>query len=196
VVKVDALRSFVVADIPGLIEGASDGAGLGIRFLKHLTRNRILLHLVDVAPMDGSDPADSALAIVRELERFSPTLAARERWLVLNKTDLIDEETLAEIRARVIDVLQWTAPIYTISALAHDGTDRLCQNMMDYLERCNEEEELDPELVIAERRAQQAMQEEARERVEKLRSRRRGEAEADDEDDDDDDHDVEIEYAP
>lgn len=194
VVKVDALRSFVVADIPGLIEGASDGAGLGIRFLKHLTRNRILLHLVDVAPMDGGDPADSALAIVRELERFSPTLAARERWLVLNKTDLIDDKTLAEIRTRVIDALQWTAPIYTISALANDGTDRLCQNMMDYLERCNEEEELDPELVIAERRAQQAMQEEARERVEKLRSRRRGEAEADE--DDDDDHDVEIEYAP
>jgi GTP-binding protein len=93
VVKVDAHRSFVVADIPGLIEGASDGAGLGIRFLKHLTRNRILLHLVDVAPFDESDPAQQALSIVRELERFSPTLAARPRWLVLNKIDLIDEDT-------------------------------------------------------------------------------------------------------
>ncbi|MFT4768530.1 MAG: GTP-binding protein [Glaciecola sp.] len=196
VVKVDALRSFVVADIPGLIEGASDGAGLGIRFLKHLTRNRILLHLVDVAPMDGSDPADNALTIIREIERFSPTLAARERWLVLNKTDLIDEDTLAEIRARVIDVLQWTAPIYTISALAHDGTDRLCQNMMDYLERCVEDEALDPELVIAERQAQQAMQEESRERAAILRARRHGKEELEDEADDDDDHDVEIEYAP
>jgi len=77
VVKVDAYRSFVVADIPGLIEGASEGAGLGIRFLKHLTRNRILLHIVDVAPLDESDPAEAALSIVRELERFSPTLAAR-----------------------------------------------------------------------------------------------------------------------
>ena len=98
VVKVDAHRSFVVADIPGLIEGASDGAGLGIRFLKHLTRNRVLLHMVDVAPFDESDPAQQALSIVRELERFSPTLAARPRWLVLNKIDLIDEETLKQRR--------------------------------------------------------------------------------------------------
>ncbi|WOJ96688.1 Obg family GTPase CgtA [Congregibacter brevis] len=195
VVKVDALRSFVVADIPGLIEGASDGAGLGIRFLKHLTRNRILLHLVDVAPMDGSDPAQSAASIVRELERFSPTLAARERWLVLNKTDLIDDETVEAIQAEIIDTLQWEAPVYTISALAHDGTDRLCQDMMDYLERCAEEEAEDPELVVAEREAQHAMQEEARERVNLLRSRRRGEEESGSEDDDDD-HDVEIEYAP
>jgi GTP-binding protein len=146
--------------------------------------------------MDGSDPADNALTIIREIERFSPTLAARERWLVLNKTDLIDEDTLAEIRARVIDVLQWTAPIYTISALAHDGTDRLCQNMMDYLERCVEDEALDPELVIAERQAQQAMQEESRERAAILRARRHGKEELEDEADDDDDHDVEIEYAP
>lgn len=196
VVKVDALRSFVVADIPGLIEGASDGAGLGIRFLKHLTRNRILLHLVDVAPMDGSDPADSAASIVRELERFSPTLAARERWLVLNKTDLIDEAMLAEVQQQVVEKLSWTAPVYTISALAHDGTNRLCQDMMDYLERCAEAEAGDPELVVAERRAQQAMQEEARERVDLLRARRRGDADEDGHDDDDDDHDVEIEYAP
>ncbi|MFK8043347.1 Obg family GTPase CgtA [Congregibacter sp.] len=196
VVKVDALRSFVVADIPGLIEGASDGAGLGIRFLKHLTRNRILLHLVDVAPMDGSDPAESAASIVRELERFSPTLAARERWLVLNKTDLIDDEAVEAIRAEVIATLQWEAPVYTISALAHDGTDRLCQDMMDYLERCAEEEAEDPELVLSEREAQHAMQEEARERVNLLRSRRRGEEESGSEDEDDDDHDVEIEYAP
>ncbi|MDP5070798.1 MAG: Obg family GTPase CgtA [Congregibacter sp.] len=195
VVKVDALRSFVVADIPGLIEGASDGAGLGIRFLKHLTRNRILLHLVDVAPVDESDPAENAVAIVRELERFSPTLAARERWLVLNKTDLIDEDALAEIRSRVIDALEWTSPIYTISALAHHGTERLCQDMMAYLERCTEEEANDPELVRAERQAQQAMQEEARERAAALRARRSGATESD-EDDDDDEHDVEIEYAP
>ncbi|GIR70562.1 MAG: hypothetical protein CM15mP74_18130 [Halieaceae bacterium] len=80
----------MAADIPGLIEGASEGAGLGIRFLKHLTRNRVLLHLVDVAPIDGSDPADAACAVVRELERFSPALAARPRWLVLNKIDLVE----------------------------------------------------------------------------------------------------------
>ena len=105
VVKVDAYRSFVVADIPGLIEGASEGAGLGIRFLKHLTRNRILLHLVDVAPFDESDPAEAAASITRELERFSPTLSARPRWLVLNKIDLVDSETLAERRQSIIDAL-------------------------------------------------------------------------------------------
>ena len=95
VVKVDSYRSFVVADIPGLIEGASEGAGLGIRFLKHLTRNRILLHLVDIATLDESDPSEAAVSIVRELERFSPTLASRPRWLILNKVDLIDETLLA-----------------------------------------------------------------------------------------------------
>jgi GTP-binding protein len=195
VVKVDALRSFVIADIPGLIEGASDGAGLGIRFLKHLTRNRILLHLVDVAPMDGTDPAESAASIVRELQRFSPTLAGRERWLVLNKTDLIDDEQLAEVRARVIEALQWSAPIYTISALAHDGTDRLCQDMMGYLELCAEAEACDPELIARERRAQQAMQQEARDRITALRARR-SDVGSDADDDEDDDHDVEVEYAP
>jgi GTP-binding protein len=105
VVKVDSHRSFVVADIPGLIAGASDGAGLGIRFLKHLTRNRILLHLVDMAPVDGSEPADAAVAIVQELERFSPTLASRPRWLVLNKTDLVPEGELAPRRAALLEAL-------------------------------------------------------------------------------------------
>ena len=85
VVSVQAHRSFVVADIPGLIEGAAEGAGLGIRFLKHLVRTRLLLHLVDVAPYDGSDPAENVRIIARELEKFSPTLAERERWLVINK---------------------------------------------------------------------------------------------------------------
>ena len=89
-VRVGPHRSFVMADIPGLIEGAAEGAGLGIRFLKHLSRTRLLVHLVDVAPFDGSDPAADAVAVVGELERFSPELAARERWLVLNKTDLVE----------------------------------------------------------------------------------------------------------
>src|SRR5690606_3060902 len=105
VVKVQTHRSFVIADIPGLIEGASEGAGLGIRFLKHLTRCRVLLHLVDMAPLDGSDPADNALAIVAELEKFSPTLAKRDRWLVLNKVDLLDEEALARCRQNLVERL-------------------------------------------------------------------------------------------
>ena len=117
VIKVENHRSFVMADIPGLIEGASEGAGLGIRFLKHLTRNCILLHLVDMAPYDGVEPADAAVSIAGELERFSPTLALRERWLVLNKTDLLDEETFAERRAAVLEALDWQGKVYSIAAI-------------------------------------------------------------------------------
>ena len=134
VVSVEAHRSFVMADIPGLIEGASDGAGLGIRFLKHLTRNRILLHLVDMAPYDGSEPAEAALAIVRELERFSPTLAQRERWLVLNKSDLLDAETFAQRRSAVLAALDWQGPVYSIAAIRAEGTAAMCGDLMSYLE--------------------------------------------------------------
>ena len=198
VVKVEAHRSFVVADIPGLIEGASEGAGLGIRFLKHLTRNRILLHLVDMAPYDGVEPADAALSIVRELERFSPTLARRERWLVLNKSDLVDEETFAARREAVLAALGWEGPVYSISAIRSEGTDALCGALMTYLEECRAREAADPELLEAEQLLQTRMQEEARERIAELRARhRRGPEEENDDDDlDDDNFDVEVEYVP
>ena len=206
VVKVEAHRSFVVADIPGLIEGASDGAGLGIRFLKHLTRNRILLHLVDMAPFDGSEPADAALAIVRELERFSPTLAARERWLVLNKSDLLDAGTFAARREALLAALNWQGRVYEVSAINGEGTGPLCGDMMVYLEERRAAEMAEPELAEAERQMQLAMQEEARQRVEEYRARQRrrarGEAGADavgddyDDFDDDDDDEVEVVYAP
>lgn len=190
VVKVESHRSFVVADIPGLIEGASEGAGLGIRFLKHLTRNRILLHLVDMAPFDGTDPAEAALSIVRELERFSPTLAARERWLVLNKRDLVDEDTFAERRAAVLEALAWEGPVYEIAAISGDGTQALCGDLMTYLEQCREEEAADPEVAEAELQTQRRMQREARQRIAELRG---GVSRVDD---DDDDYDVEVEYVP
>ena len=193
VVKVDAHRSFVVADIPGLIEGASEGAGLGIRFLKHLTRNRILLHIVDMAPWDGVEPADAAVAIAKELERFSPTLAGRPRWLVLNKTDLIDADLLAERRQAVIEALNWEGPVYEISAISGEGTERLCQDMMILLEEQREAELADPELAEAEAEQQSRMQHEARERIAELRSRRRA---GTTDDEDDDEYDVEVEYAP
>jgi len=199
VVKVEAHRSFVVADIPGLIEGASDGAGLGVRFLKHLTRNRILLHLVDMAPYDGSEPADAALAIARELERFSATLAQRERWLVLNKRDLVDDETFAQRKAAVLDALNWSGPVYEIAAISGDGTQTLCGDLMRYLEDRRAAEKADPELAEAEREHQRQMQAEARQRIEQLRSMRRGTAAEDDEsalDDDAFDDDVEVEYRP
>ena len=169
VVKVDSHRSFVVADIPGLIEGASEGAGLGIRFLKHLTRNRILLHLVDIAPCDGSDPSDGAVAIVRELERFSPTLAARPRWLVINKVDLIDAETLAARKKELLAALDWAGPTYEISALGHRGTRELSGDLMTHIEALDEQMADDADAVAAERLAQESMQQEARERIEALR---------------------------
>ncbi len=198
VVKVDGHRSFVIADIPGLIEGASEGAGLGIRFLKHLTRNRILLHIVDMAPFDGVEPVDAALSIQRELERFSPALAARPRWLVLNKIDLIDAALLAERREALLAGLDWQGPVYEIAAISSEGTERLCQDMMVLLEEQAAAEAADPELAAAESEAQSRMQQEARERIEQLRAQRRAEREEDpsDDDDDDEDFDVEVEYAP
>ena len=198
VVKVEAHRSFVIADIPGLIEGASEGAGLGIRFLKHLTRNRILLHIVDMAPYDGVEPADAAVAIAGELGRFSPTLAERERWLVLNKTDLVDAETLAERKAAVLEALDWQGPVYEISAIKGEGTDVLCGDLMNYLEELREREAADPELAQADVQLQQRMQEEARQRIADLRAQRRRGPEVEEEGDDwdEDDYDVDVEYVP
>lgn len=199
VVKVEAHRSFVVADIPGLIEGASEGAGLGIRFLKHLTRNRILLHIVDMAPYDGVEPASSAAAIAAELERFSPTLALRERWLVLNKIDMVDSQLLAERKAAVIAALDWQGPVYEISAIRAQGTDKLCGDLMSYLEELRERESADPELAEADIVLQHRMQVEARVRIAELRAqRRRGPdvEESEDDDWDEDDYDVDVEYVP
>ena len=194
VVKVDAYRSFVVADIPGLIEGASEGAGLGIRFLKHLTRNRILLHIVDVAPLDESDPAEAALSIVRELERFSPTLAARPRWLVLNKTDLLSPDQLAERRKAVLAALAWTGPVYEIAAITRDGTGPLSGDLMTCIEAFKAAEADDPEALALEREIQTRMQQEARDRIESLRSARASARKAQQDQDLDDDAEVDVEY--
>lgn len=142
VVKVGEGRSFVVADIPGIIEGASEGAGLGIRFLRHITRTRLLLHLLDVAPLDGSDPIDNARTIIQELENYSPELAKRERWLVLNKIDLLDEETAKQVCESLLLALDWQGPVFQISGLKKEGTDKLCYAMMARLEELGK---LEPE---------------------------------------------------
>ncbi len=135
VVYVGALRSFVMADIPGLIEGAAEGAGLGTRFLKHLQRTRLLLHLVDLAPPPGTtSPADDAVEIVRELERFNPELAAKERWLVLTKTDLLEPGEAQRLEAEVVAALGWSGPVHRISALSGEGTARLTGEVMTRLE--------------------------------------------------------------
>ena len=132
VVRVAEHRSFVMADVPGLIEGAAEGAGLGVRFLKHLSRTRLLLHLVDIGPL--ADPAADIAVIMKELERFSPGLAGKERWLVFNKVDLIAPEDLETLCRTVIDSLDWKGPVYEISGLRQDGKDALMQDVMVYLD--------------------------------------------------------------
>ena len=135
VVRVEAHRSFVVADIPGLIEGAAEGAGLGIQFLKHLSRTGLLLHLVDVAPLDGSNPVEDVTAIVRELEKFSTELGGRERWLVLNKVDLLPDGE-REIRCNdIVSQLDWKGPVFEIAAVSQQGTQSLMFAIMDYIEQ-------------------------------------------------------------
>jgi len=200
VVSLQKHRSFVIADIPGLIEGASEGAGLGIRFLKHLTRTRLLLHLVDIAPLDESDAADAAMAIVDELKLFSPTLAERERWLVLNKCDLADEEECEERCQHIVDTLAWKGPVFRISAISGDGTQPLVQAIMQHIEEIRQAELENPELIDIERATVERMQLEGRERITALRQKHRDAkqlaAEEVDDFDDDDDHDVEIGYAP
>jgi len=144
VVRVGTHRSFVIADIPGLIEGAADGAGLGIQFLKHLSRTRILLHLVDMAPLDpAADPTADARAIVGELEKYSPELAKRERWLVLNKMDLIEDGRRDQVCKTFLEALNWTGPVFHIAAINGKGCKQLTGALMDHLEKLKEESAVD-----------------------------------------------------
>ena len=135
VVRVAPHRSFVVADIPGLIEGAAEGAGLGIQFLKHLSRTGLLLHLVDVAPVDGSDPVDDVQKIVRELEKFSAELGERERWLVLNKIDLLPDEERGSRCTAIVERLGWQGPVFAIAAVLQKGTRELVFAIMEHVEQ-------------------------------------------------------------
>jgi GTP-binding protein len=136
VVRATDTIDFVIADVPGLIEGAADGAGLGIQFLKHLQRTRLLLHLVDMAPFDENvDPVKEARAIVAELKKYDADLYAKPRWLVLNKLDLIEDE--AERKKRAADIvrrLRFKGPVFSISAMKGDGTRELCREIGEYLE--------------------------------------------------------------
>ena len=142
VVRVGQLQSFVMADIPGLIEGASEGAGLGIRFLKHLQRTRLLLHLVDIAPIDPNvEPANEVRAIAKELEKFSEELAGKTRWLVINKIDLLSSEDLEVAREMLLEELDWSGPVFEVSAATGAGTDALGHAVIQALEEIEEEEE-------------------------------------------------------
>lgn len=140
VVRVGRLQSFVMADIPGLIEGASEGAGLGIQFLKHLQRTGLLLHLVDIAPMNPDvEPADEVIVIARELANFSDELAEKRRWLVINKTDLLSEEDLAVAKEMLLEKLAWQGPVFEVSAATGAGTEALGQAVMRELELIEEQ---------------------------------------------------------
>ena len=136
VVRADASRGFVVADIPGLIEGAAEGAGLGHRFLRHLQRTRLLLHVVDLAPLDGvNDPVADARAIVRELKRYDPALFDKPRWLVLNKLDLIPDDERAGRVAAFVKAYRWKGPVFPVAAINGGGCRALIHAIADWLDK-------------------------------------------------------------
>ncbi len=139
VVSLGTDSSFVIADIPGLIEGASDGAGLGIQFLRHVARTSLLLHLVDMAPADGTDVAGQVRAIETELEKFNPELLERPRWLVLNKSDMLTEDECKEVSERIIAELGWTQPWFMVSAIARENTMAVCQQVQRFFDSQREE---------------------------------------------------------
>ncbi|MDP2380647.1 MAG: Obg family GTPase CgtA [Pseudohongiella sp.] len=186
VVRIELERSFVMADIPGVIEGASHGAGLGFRFLKHLSRTRLLLHMIDAAPMDESvDPVAQAKAIVDELAGFSETLAKKERWLVLNKADMAESEDLDALQQRFIDELGWDIPVYRIAAIDGTGCQKLCQDIMRSVELHRERLAQDPDYLEQHKASDHQMEFEIRRSIERSRERRM-EEDPDDVDDFDD----------
>jgi GTP-binding protein len=136
VVRVDDLRSFVIADVPGVIEGAADGAGLGLQFLKHVSRTGLLLHLVDVEPYESMDmPVEATRKIIREVEKWSDDLAGKPRWLVLNKIDRAPAEEVNDRCQAIVEELAWTRPVFKISALTGEGTKELMFAIMGFLEQ-------------------------------------------------------------
>ncbi len=139
-------RSFVIADIPGLIEGAAEGAGLGHRFLRHLQRTGVLLHLVDVAPFDENvDIVADAKAIVNELRKYDEALYQKSRWLVLNKIDMLQPEERQKVIKDFLKRFKWDGPVFEISALNGEGCDRLCYAIQDYLDGLRKARDLEEE---------------------------------------------------
>ena len=198
VVDVGQLRSFVVADIPGVIEGAAEGAGLGTRFLKHLSRTRLLLHLVDMAPLDQADPVESVETILHELGKFSPALTMRERWLVLNKCDQLLEDEQQAVLDDVVERLEWEGPVFVISASERQGTAELAKAVMNWLDERVRLIEDDEEYAAEVAALDQLIEDEARSHIQALDDRRAlrkqgivvdGENEGDDDDEDGDDED-------
>ena len=160
-----------------MIEGASEGAGLGFRFLKHLSRTRLLLHLIDALPVDGSDPVSNAAAIVEELQNFSPTLAQKERWLVVNKIDLLQPSDREALVRELCDKLSWDGEILAISAFNREGCDQLCARLMDSIEAHRARIKADDAYRELHREREQAMAFEIRRSIENSHARRRGKSE-------------------
>ena len=138
VVRVGMDSSFVIADIPGLIEGAADGAGLGVQFLKHLQRTRLLLHLVEIAPLDEMPPEDAVRKLEKEMVNFDSSLGEKKRWLVFTKKDILREQESDEIAERVIEELNWSEPWFIISSVTRSGTDELVQSVGRALDEMTE----------------------------------------------------------
>jgi len=139
-VRIGTDQSFVIADIPGLIEGAAEGAGLGIQFLKHVARTRLLLHVVDIAPqVDDVDPVEQVRAIEAELEKFNPELLDRPRWLVFNKADLLAPEEREKRAKALVRKLKWKGPWFVVSAIAREGTWPVCLKIQDFFDRLKAE---------------------------------------------------------
>jgi len=141
VVRIGFDSSFVIADVPGLIEGAAEGAGLGVQFLKHLQRTRLLLHLVEIAPLDGQPPEDAVRKLAQELVNFDTSLGEKPRWLVFTKTDLREQAEAEEIATRAVQDLNWTAPWFMISSVTRSGTDELVQSVGRALDEMTELEQ-------------------------------------------------------
>lgn len=139
VVRVGPFRHFVLADLPGLIEGAAEGAGLGIRFLKHVARTRLLFHVVDILPIDGSDPVKNIHLIEHELKQFDEALLAKERWLVLNKIDLLSPEEAHKKCQDILKRLDFKGKVFLVSAVAHKGLSELSEAAMGFLESLSQD---------------------------------------------------------
>ena len=190
--------SFVVADIPGLIEGAAEGAGLGVQFLKHLARTRLLLHLIDLAPMDGSDPAENYQVIENEVRKYSDGIAKKDRWLVFTKLDVLTEELVDDVINDVLSKIEHTGPVFRISSVSHTGTDKLIYAIQEHINEMNRSEELarqEKELnekILKEVHDYSLNQREAR----RTRRQQAKEEQLDTDNDDDDDFDVEVHYEP
>ena len=191
VVRVGEEESFVLADIPGLIAGAADGAGLGTRFLKHLSRTRLLLHLVDIAPPDGSDPVAAVHGIAGELAGYSEALAQRDRWLVFNKSDLLSAKEARDLTGEMLSALDWRGPASLISSATGRGLKRLTREVMAFLktrkaelaEKKRVEEERDWQMNVREQVHRRSMEERYRRRTSRVLPEQ-----------EEDDGEVEVEY--